>query len=167
MSHRLVRVLCNQDDYLASVRTVRPYIAPAAARVLEEQRARLELLLVAARERAAARALAEVYRARIAAAEAHCRVEAAENEFSLYGVGEERAAMVSSQLSRRPGLLPHAGPPVVRSTAYGRVLVLCPVGHLVQSVADRDWSGSQLATRCADPAYTVTCNGQTGPLLTR
>ncbi|MGW0844323.1 hypothetical protein ACWD26_30120 [Streptomyces sp. NPDC002787] len=162
-----VRVLCRQDDYLASVRTVRPHVAPAAAKVLEEHRAELEPLLAAAREREAAHALAEVHRARLAAADAHRRVEAAEDEFSLFGVGEERAATVISQLSGRPGVRPHSGPPVVRSTSYGRVLILCPVGHLVQSVKDEDWNGSQIAARCADPAYTVTCHGQTGAPLTR
>ncbi|MGP4049332.1 hypothetical protein [Streptomyces sp. 2A115] len=161
----LVRVLCDQDDYLASVRAVRPQVAPAAAKVLEEQRAQMEPLFAVARERQAAYALAEVYRARNAAADAHRRMDAAEDEFSLFEVCEERAATVLSQLSGRPGPLPHSGPPVVRSTSYGRVLLLCPVGHLVQSVKAEDWSGSQLAARCADPAFTVTCHGQTGEPL--
>ncbi|MDX3578144.1 hypothetical protein [Streptomyces sp. FL07-04A] len=161
----LVRVLCDQDDYLSSVRTVRPQVAACAARVLEEQRAQMEPLLAVAREREAAYALAEVYRARTAAADAHRRVDAAEDEFGLFEVCEERAAAVITQLSRRPGALPHAGPPVVRSTSYGLVLILCPVGHLVQSVKAEDWTGSQLAARCADPAFTVTCHGQTGESL--
>ncbi|MDN3263978.1 hypothetical protein QWJ26_30040 [Streptomyces sp. CSDS2] len=158
----LVRVLCSQDDYLASVRAVRPKIVEAAAKVLREQRARLEPLFTVVRERRAAYALAEVYRTRTAAADAHRRVDAAEDAFGLFDICEERAAEVLGQLSGRPGLLSHCGPPVVRSTSYGRVLVLCPVGHLVQSVKAEDWHGSQLAARCADPAFTVTCHGQTG-----
>jgi hypothetical protein len=161
----LVRVLCNRDDYFASVRAVRPKVAEAAAEVLQEQRVQMEPLFAVARERQAAYALAEVYRARTAAADAHRRVDAAEDEFGLFEVCEERAAEVLGQLSGRPGPLPHGGPPVVRSTSYGRVLVLCPVGHLVQSVRAEDWSGSQLAARCADPAFTVTCHGQTGDPL--
>lgn len=161
----LARVLCRQDDYLASVRAVRPKIAEAAAKVLQEQRAQMEPLFAVARERQAAYALAEVYRARTAAADAHRRVDAAEDEFDLFEVCEERAAEVLGQLSGRPGPLPHCGPPVVRSTTYGRVLVLCPVGHLVQSVKAEDWNGSQLAARCADPAFTVICHGQTGEPL--
>ncbi|MEU2284226.1 hypothetical protein ABZ614_20160 [Streptomyces sp. NPDC013178] len=161
----LVRVLCDQDDYLASVRAVRPQVAAAAANVLEEQRAQMEPLLAVARERQAAYALAEVYRARSAAAEAHRRMDAAEDEFSSFAVCEERAAAVLGELSGRPGPLPHSGPPIVRSTSYGRVLLLCPVGHLVQSVKAEDWSGSQLQVRCADPAFTVTCHGQTGEPL--
>ncbi|MFI7405937.1 hypothetical protein ACIBW9_36645 [Streptomyces sp. NPDC049541] len=161
----LVRVLCKQDDWLASVRAVRPKIAEAAARVLQEQRAQLEPLFAVARERQAAYALAELYRARTAAAEAHRRVDEAEDEFGLFEVCEERVVEVLGQLSGRPGPLPHCGPPVVRGTSYGRVLVLCPVGHQVQSVKAEDWSGSQLAARCADPAFTVTCHGQTGEPL--
>ncbi|MEU9212741.1 hypothetical protein AB0D27_33655 [Streptomyces sp. NPDC048415] len=46
--------------------------------------------------------------------------------------------MVLGELSGRPGPLPHSGPPIVRSTSYGRVLLLCPVGHLVQSVKAED-----------------------------
>jgi hypothetical protein len=69
----LVRVLGDQDDYLASVWAVRPQVAAAAATVLEEQRAQMKPLLAVARERQAAYALAEVYRARSAAAEAHRR----------------------------------------------------------------------------------------------
>ncbi|WP_157858065.1 hypothetical protein [Streptomyces durhamensis] len=125
----------------------------------------MEPLLAVAREREAAYALAEVYRARTAAADAHRLVDAAEDDFNLFEVCEERAAAVIIQLSRRPGALPRTGPPVVRSTTYSRVLVLCPVGHLVQSVKAEDWSGSQLAARCADPAFTVTCHGQTGEPL--
>ncbi|BBC91246.1 hypothetical protein [Streptomyces griseofuscus] len=49
----------------------------------------------------------------------------------------------------------------MRTTSYGRVLVLCPIGHLVQSVKVKDWHGSQHATRCSDPAFTVTCHDQT------
>ncbi len=88
-------------------------------------------------------------------------------KFSLFAVGEERAAVVLGELSGRPGPLPHSGPPVVRSTSYGRVLLLCPVGHLVQSVKAEDWSGSQLAVRYADPDFTVTCHGETGEPLPR
>ena len=53
----------------------------------------------------------------------------------------------------------HSGRPLVRQAGYGRVLVLCPLGHLVQSVALEDWSGSPVEARCADPAYVVTCRG--------
>jgi hypothetical protein len=161
----LDRILCDQDDCLASVRAVRPQVAAAAANVLEEQRAQMEPLLAVARERQAAYALAEVYRARSAAAEAHRRLDAAEDEFSLFAVSEERAAVVMGELSGRSGPLAHSGPPIVRSTSYGRVLLLCPVGHLVQSVKAADWNGSQLQVRCADPAFTVTCHGQTGDPL--
>jgi hypothetical protein len=161
----LVGVLCDQDDNLASVRAVRPQVAAAATTVLEEQRAQLEPLLAVARERQAAYALAEVYRARSAAAEAHRRVATAEDEFSVFAVGEERAAAVLGELSGRPGPLAHSGLPIVRSTSYGRVLLLCPVGHLVQSVKAEDWSGSQLQVRCADPGFTVTCHGESGDPL--
>ncbi|MFF0386804.1 hypothetical protein [Streptomyces sp. NPDC004286] len=160
-----VRVLCDQDDHLASVRAVRPQVAPAAAKLLAEHAARLEPLLAVAFERRAAYALSEVYRLRTAAAEAHRRTDAAEDEFCLFAVSEERAAEVMGQISGSSGPLPHSGPPVVRSTSYGRVLLLCPVGHLLQSVAAEAWSGSALAIRCAEPGFTITCNGATGEPL--
>jgi hypothetical protein len=169
----LVRVLCDQDDYLASVRTVRPYVGPAAAQVLDEHHADLAPLLAIAQERQAAWTLSAVYRARVAAADAHLRATEADAEFALFGVPEHRAAAVLDQLSERCGLpVPdqeesHSGRPMVRRTTYGRVLVLCPVGHLVQSVNTADWHGSQLAAQCASPAYTVTCHGRSGAPLTR
>jgi hypothetical protein len=42
----------------------------------------------------------------------------------------------------------HVGRPQVRVAKYGRVLVLCPAGHLVLSVAAADWGGSLIAARC-------------------
>lgn len=53
----------------------------------------------------------------------------------------------------------HGGRPIIRPTSYGRVLVLCPVGHLVQSIGARDWDGSAIEARCGDPDYMVTCDG--------
>ncbi|MDX3075906.1 hypothetical protein [Streptomyces sp. MI02-7b] len=67
-----------------------------------------------------------------------------------------------AQVSGRPAATPHSGRPLIRHTGYGRVLVLCPAGHLVQSVLLTDWSGSQLAVRCADPDFTVDCDGSSG-----
>ncbi|GAA1042179.1 hypothetical protein GCM10009566_42570 [Streptomyces murinus] len=89
-------------------------------------------------------------------------MDAAEDEFGRFEVCEQRAAEVLGLLYGRPGPPPpHCGPPTVHTTSYGRVLVLCPVGHLVQSVRAEDWHGSQLATRCSDPSFTVTCRDQT------
>ncbi|GAA3027441.1 hypothetical protein [Streptosporangium longisporum] len=59
----------------------------------------------------------------------------------------------------RPAPEPHTGRPLVRRTRHGRVMVLCPAGHLVQSVKDVDWPGSRLEAQVGDPGYTVTCHG--------
>jgi hypothetical protein len=64
-----------------------------------------------------------------------------------------------AQVSTRPAATPHSGRPLIRHTSYGRVLVLCPAGHLVQSVLLTDWSGSELAARCADQDFTIDCDG--------
>ncbi|MEU4406242.1 hypothetical protein AB0F88_17105 [Streptosporangium sp. NPDC023963] len=53
---------------------------------------------------------------------------------------------------------PHQGRPVIRR-AHGRVLILCPAGHLVFSVKDTDWAGSQPEANMRTPGYTVTCHG--------
>ncbi len=53
----------------------------------------------------------------------------------------------------------HRSRPLVRRTGYGRVIVLCPAGHLVQSVKDSDWAGSSQEARVADPDYLVECQG--------
>ncbi|BBC91245.1 hypothetical protein SRO_0069 [Streptomyces rochei] len=66
----------------------------AAARVLREQHTQLEPLLVIARERQAAYALAKVHRARTAAADAHRLAAAAQDEFGRFEVCEQRAAEV-------------------------------------------------------------------------
>ncbi|MFD8079000.1 hypothetical protein ACFV3E_40875 [Streptomyces sp. NPDC059718] len=57
----------------------------------------------------------------------------------------------------------HTGRPKFRHTSYGRVLVLCPAGHLVASVSANDWPGSLWEARRGDPAYTVTCDGTVTP----
>lgn len=55
---------------------------------------------------------------------------------------------------------PHRGRPTVRRTRDGgRVLLLCPVGHLVQSVSSGDWAGSRLEAKAGDPHFEVTCHG--------
>lgn len=60
----------------------------------------------------------------------------------------------------------HTGRPTVRHADHGRVLVLCPVGHLVQSVAAGDWTGSALEAQVGDPTYLVTCTGAAPAALT-
>ncbi|MFI9591143.1 hypothetical protein [Nonomuraea sp. NPDC052265] len=60
---------------------------------------------------------------------------------------------------RRPDPEPHTGRPLARRTDYGRIMILCPAGHLVQSVAAGDWAGSRIEARVGNPNYTVTCHG--------
>ncbi|MYQ96887.1 hypothetical protein GTY20_39595 [Streptomyces sp. SID4946] len=87
---------------------------------------------------------------------------AAQDEFARFEVCEQRAAGVLGLLYARPGPVPpHCGPPTVRTTSYGRALALYPIGHLAQSVRTEDWHGSQHATRCSDPAFTLRCHDQT------
>jgi hypothetical protein len=52
----------------------------------------------------------------------------------------------------------HTGRAIVRATSCGRVLVLCPVGHLVQSLSVADWPGSSMQARCA-AGHVVECEG--------
>lgn len=52
----------------------------------------------------------------------------------------------------------HEGPVQARHTEYGRVLVLCPHGHMVQSVKSEDWGGSLWEDRCGR-GHHVQCDG--------
>lgn len=52
----------------------------------------------------------------------------------------------------------HEGPVSVRTTDYGRVLVLCPCGHLVQSVESVSYGGSIWEDRVGR-GYSVQCEG--------
>ncbi|MGW2421472.1 hypothetical protein ACWC0C_19860 [Streptomyces sp. NPDC001709] len=169
---KLVSSRCDQDNWLESVRKTRPQAELAAAKIVEDHRSDLAPLLLFSRERSAAHALAEVYRARSAATQAHQRLAEAEAEFALYGIGESRAGEVHDQIHaplfpgrRTVDVQPHTGRPVIRPTSYGRVLVLCPLGHLVQSVKTEDWGGSALAARYAEPDCSVTCHGRVSEVV--
>ena len=63
------------------------------------------------------------------------------------------------EMQVNPATGEHVGRPIARPTDYGHIMILCPVGHLVQTVAEGDWSGSLMETLVHDPAYTVTCQG--------
>lgn len=49
--------------------------------------------------------------------------------------------------------------PVIRSAKGGGVLVLCPDGHLIDSIRKGDWAHSKAEARYADPGYRVACTG--------
>lgn len=68
----------------------------------------------------------------------------------------------SPDASGTPGST-HTGRPIIRSTADGGVLVLCPYGHLYTHIRRGEWAGSLWEAQLGDPAYTVTCAGRTDP----
>lgn len=52
----------------------------------------------------------------------------------------------------------HTGRPTIRRYSKG-VVILCPLGHVVDTIATADWAGSQAEARMGDPNATVTCSG--------
>lgn len=57
----------------------------------------------------------------------------------------------------------HTGRPIIRPTSWGSVMVLCPFGHVIHSMPQRDWAGSWLEANATDPKWTVTCDGTLPP----
>jgi len=59
-----------------------------------------------------------------------------------------------------PVVATHVGRPVARTYADGkRVMLLCPRGHVVETVAAVDFPGSLAEQRLSDPDHTVECRG--------
>ena len=52
----------------------------------------------------------------------------------------------------------HTGRPRVEQVGDS-VLVLCPVGHLVESIPVAEWAWSREEAKYGDPRTTVTCDG--------
>jgi hypothetical protein len=53
----------------------------------------------------------------------------------------------------------HRGPACYRSDKRGRVTVMCPYGHLVESIEPGDWGTSVWLGRSSFGGDTVTCHG--------
>lgn len=58
----------------------------------------------------------------------------------------------------------HEGHPHAR-VMHGCVVVLCDLGHVLDAYTLREWAGSMMEARCANPTYRVSCQG-TAPLPT-
>lgn len=53
----------------------------------------------------------------------------------------------------------HEGRPMIRSTKWGGIMVLCPYGHVYTCMDRKDWAGSWLEAKAGDPDWTVRCYG--------
>ncbi|MFD1145909.1 hypothetical protein [Saccharothrix hoggarensis] len=58
----------------------------------------------------------------------------------------------------RPSRGTHRGRISARPAKSGRIMVLCPVGHLVASMGAREWAGSLWESRVG-AGFEVTCEG--------
>jgi hypothetical protein len=53
----------------------------------------------------------------------------------------------------------HAGRPRVYRLQNGGTMILCPIGHVIETVRPGDWAGSRAEARYGNPDCIVTCGG--------